>query len=64
MLPAISPDGREGRVRVDARRRANWDIWVVNRDGSDLQNLTPNTPSLNRERADLVADRHADRLHV
>lgn len=44
MLPAISPDG--AKVAFASNRSGNWDVWVVNRDGSDARNLTPNTPSI------------------
>ncbi|HET9370437.1 MAG TPA: hypothetical protein VFO19_09320 [Vicinamibacterales bacterium] len=40
--PAWSPDGN--KVAFSSNRSGNWDIWVVNKDGSGLRNLTPNTP--------------------
>ena len=36
--PALSPDGRQ--VVFMSRRAENWDIYVVNVDGSGLQRLT------------------------
>ena len=36
--PALSPDG--SKVVFMSRREENWDIYVVNTDGSDLQRLT------------------------
>jgi TolB protein len=36
--PALSPDGK--RVVFMSRREGNWEIYVVNKDGTDLQRLT------------------------
>lgn len=36
--PAISPDGQ--KIAFMSRRDGNWDIYVVNADGSNLQRLT------------------------
>ena len=41
--PAWSPDGN--RLAFASNRTGNLDIWVVNRDGSGLTNLTPNSSS-------------------
>jgi serine/threonine protein kinase len=38
--PALSPDGQQ--VVFMSRRAGNWEIYVANRDGSDLQRLTEN----------------------
>ena len=46
MLPAISPDG--SKIAFASTRGSSsgyLDIWVVNRDGTGLTNLTPNTPT-------------------
>ncbi len=43
-------------------RDGNSEIYVVNRDGSNVRRLT-NNPAIDID-ANLVADRHADRLHV
>ncbi|MEZ5320177.1 MAG: hypothetical protein R2752_22435 [Vicinamibacterales bacterium] len=40
-VPAWSPDGT--KVAFGSTLSGNWDIWVCNRDGSDLRNLTPGT---------------------
>jgi dipeptidyl aminopeptidase/acylaminoacyl peptidase len=40
--PALSPDGNQ--VVFMSRREGNWDIYVINVDGSGLQRLT-NDPS-------------------
>ena len=47
--PALSPE-REGSKRMlfaSSRDSAsgNWDVFIVNVDGSGLKNLTPNTPA-------------------
>ncbi len=42
--PAISPDGNRLAFVSNRAGQGNNDIWVVNRDGSGLTNLTPNTP--------------------
>jgi len=44
MLSAWSPDGQR-LAFSSARNGGRTDIWVVNRDGSGLRNLTPNTPN-------------------
>jgi len=36
--PAWSPDGR--RLAFVSTRSGNWDIWVMNRDGSEQQSVT------------------------
>jgi hypothetical protein len=36
--PALSPDGK--RIAFMSRREENWDIYVINTDGSGLQRLT------------------------
>jgi TolB protein len=36
--PALSPDGK--RVVFMSKREGNWEVYVVNVDGSDLQRLT------------------------
>jgi Tol biopolymer transport system component len=46
--PTWSPDGR--RIAFQSDRSGNWEIWVINTDGSGLMNLT-NHPT---------ADRYAD----
>ena len=48
--PALSPerDGSSRRLLFASSRDSaagNWDIFIVNADGSGLKNLTPNTPS-------------------
>ncbi len=43
MFPAFSPDGSTVAFASTRASRANWDIWVVRRDGTSLRNLTPNT---------------------
>ena len=40
--PAWSPDG--SRLAFASNRGGSLDIWVMNRDGSGMTNLTPNTP--------------------
>lgn len=40
-FPSISPDGR--KMAFARSGGGNFDIWVVNRDGTDARNLTPNT---------------------
>ena len=42
-FPAISPDGTRIAFASTRPGGGNMDIWVVNRDGSGLKNLTPNT---------------------
>ncbi len=36
--PVLSPDGKQ--VAFMSRREGNWEIYVINTDGSDLQRLT------------------------
>jgi len=36
--PAWSPDG--GRLAFESNQSGQWDIWVINRDGSNPKNLT------------------------
>ncbi len=38
--PALSPDGR--KIAFMSRRDGNWEIYIVNTDGSGLQRLTDN----------------------
>ncbi len=38
--PALSPDGR--KIAFMSRRDGNWEIYVVNIDGSEVQRLTDN----------------------
>ncbi len=59
-LPAFSPDGT--RIAFTSNRDGNSEIYVMNRDGSGLRRLTD--ASGDRLDADLVAVRHAGRLHV
>jgi TolB protein len=43
--PSISPDGTKIAFTSSRGGQAgNYDIWVVNRDGTGLRDLTPNTP--------------------
>jgi TolB protein len=43
--PAISPDGTKIAFTSNQGGQTGYvDVWVVNRDGSGLRNLTPNTP--------------------
>jgi Tol biopolymer transport system component len=46
--PTWSPDGK--RIAFQSDRSGNWDIWIINTDGTGLRNLT-NHPQ---------ADRYAD----
>jgi TolB protein len=41
-FPAISPDNT--KMAFARAGGGNFDIWVVNRDGTGARNLTPNTP--------------------
>ena len=59
-LPAWSPDGT--RIAFTSTRDGNSEIYVMNRDGSNVRRLT-NHPG-DRHHADLVADGHADRVHL
>ena len=59
-LPVFSPDGT--RIAFMSNRDGNPEIYVMNRDGSDLRRLTNNPDD--RHDADLVADRHADRVYL
>ncbi len=59
-LPMFSPDGT--RIAFTSNRDGNPEIYVMNRDGSNVRRLT-NHPAIDVD-ADLVADRHADRVHV
>ncbi len=43
LFPAISPDGTTVAFASTRAGSGNYDIWIVNRDGTDLRNLTPNT---------------------
>lgn len=38
MWPRWSPDG--GRIAFSSRRTGDYELWIVNRDGSDLRQLT------------------------
>ncbi len=40
--PAVSPDGSKIAVMSSARGATNWEIWVMNADGSNPQRLTNN----------------------
>lgn len=40
--PAVSPDGSKIAVMSSARGATNWEIWVMNADGSNPQRLTSN----------------------
>ncbi len=40
--PAVSPDGSKIAVMSSARGATNWEIWVMNADGSSPQRLTNN----------------------
>jgi len=44
-LPAISPDGTKiAFMSSQGGQTGYYDVWVVNRDGTNMRNLTPNTP--------------------
>ena len=59
-MPVFSPDG--SRIAFMSQRDGNSEIYVMNRNGSGVRRLTNNSRS--RLHADVVADRHADRVHV
>ncbi len=59
-LPVFSPDGT--RIAFMSNRDGNPEIYVMNRDGSNVRRA--HEPSGDRRDADVVADRHADRVHV
>ena len=59
-LPAWSPDGTQ--IAFMSNRDGNPEIYVMNSDGTDLRRLT-NHPAIDVD-ADVVADRHADRVHL
>lgn len=40
--PAVSPDGTKIAFMSSARGATNWEIWVMNADGSDPKRLTEN----------------------
>jgi Tol biopolymer transport system component/LysM repeat protein len=40
--PAVSPDGSKIAFMSSARGATNWEIWVMNADGSNPQRLTDN----------------------
>ncbi|MBN1218008.1 MAG: PD40 domain-containing protein [Anaerolineae bacterium] len=40
--PAVSPDGSKIAFMSSARGATNWEIWVMNADGSNPQRLTEN----------------------
>lgn len=42
-LPSISPDGTKIAFASNRGTPGYFDVWVMNRDGSDVRNLTPNT---------------------
>jgi TolB protein len=42
--PAISPDGTKIAFTSNRAGSGYFDIWIVDRDGSNLHNLTPGTP--------------------
>jgi TolB protein len=43
--PAVSPDGTRIAFTSNQGGQTGYvDVWVVNRDGTNLRNLTPNTP--------------------
>ena len=54
-LPAWAPDGK--RLAFQAYHRDTWHVWIVNADGSGLQQITYGP--VRRPRATLVARRHA-----
>ena len=59
-LPVFSPDGT--RIAFTSNRDGNSEIYVMNRDGS--RPAPADQQPGDRLDADLVADRHADRVHV
>jgi TolB protein len=64
--PAWSPDGE--RIAFESLDNGQWDIYVMNSDGSNVRNLMPNTPSNegnvtwspDGERIAFVSDRDGD----
>ena len=60
LLPVFSPDGT--RIAFMSNRDGNPEIYVMNRDGSDVR--AAHQQSRDRLDADVVADRHADRVHL
>ncbi len=59
-LPMFSPDGT--RLAFTSNRDGNPEIYVMNVDGIGL--AAPDQSPAHRHDADLVADRHADRVHL
>ena len=59
-LPALSPDGT--KIAFTSNRDGNPELYVMNRDGSDVRRLT-NNPAIDTTPT-LVADRRADRVHL
>ena len=59
-MPVYSPDGV--RIAFMSQRDGNSEIYVMNRDGSGR--APPHQPPVGRYHADVVTDRHADRVYV